>query len=557
MQQTTVFNKWLYFFLLLAVCINLSGLCIPLMNPDATLYATIAKTMVLRNDYVNIIVNGTDWLDKPHFPFWIAALFFEIFGINTWAYKLSGIVFTLMAAVYTYKFAKALYNKDIALWSVLILLTAQHIILSDNDVRAEPYLTGLIIASVYHFYKAERGNDYWHLLAASLFAGCAVMTKGIFVLITIGGAIVGHLLITGQWKRLLHWRWLIAAVLTIIFTLPEIYCLYEQFDAHPEKIVFGQQGVSGIKFFLWDSQFGRFFNTGPIKGTGDPFFFVHTTLWAFLPWSLLLFAAIFQYIKSGVRNPRAYEWYCMCGGLITFLLFSASKFQLPHYLNIVFPFFAIITAQYFCSIVQQKTRKLISITQAVIIAILFSLVFALHYFYRPENINLSIWMAVGVLVVLLLVLPAKASAAWHQRIGFACILTAALVNVYLNGAFYSSLMKYQGGSEAAMWINKHNPQKLPVLQTGDKVNFAMEFYLDQPMINLADDSTVVLPHGMFMLYAPAEAVNNIASGRRVKPLKVFDNYPVTRLKPSFLNKKTRNQQLAKMALVLVDAASKN
>lgn len=557
MQQTTVFNKWLYFFLLLAVCINLSGLCVSLMNPDATLYATIAKTMVLHNDYVNIIVNGIDWLDKPHFPFWVAALFFKIFGINTWAYKLSGIVFMLMAAVYTYKFAKALYNKEIALWSVLILLTAQHIILSDNDVRAEPYLTGLIIASVYHFYRTERSSNYWHLLAASLFAGCAVMTKGVFVLITIGGAIVGHLLITGNWKRLLHWKWLIAAMLILIFTLPEIYCLYEQFDAHPEKIVFGQQGVSGIKFFLWDSQFGRFFNTGPIKGSGDPFFFVHTTLWAFLPWSLLLFAAIFQYIKRGVRNPSAYEWYCLCGGLITFILFSASKFQLPHYLNIVFPFFAITTAQYFYSVSQQKTRRLISIIQAVIIALLIILMLALHYFYRPENTSIWVWIVIVLVAVLLFILPAKAAQAWHQRAGFACLIAAVLINVYLNGAFYPSLMKYQGGSEAAMWINRHNPQKLPVLQTGDRVNFAMEFYLDLPMINLAADSTIVLPNSRFLLYAPAEAVNNIAAGRQVKPLKVFDNYPITRLKPSFLNRKSRNEQLAKMVLVLVGAAPKN
>ncbi|RYD91451.1 MAG: glycosyl transferase, partial [Sphingobacteriales bacterium] len=165
MQQTSVLNKWLYLFVGFAVLINLSGLCVPLMNPDATLYATIAKTMVLRGDYVNIIVRGTDWLDKPHFPFWVAAVFFKIFGITDWAYKLSGIVFMLMGAAYTWLFAKSLYNKQVAIWSVLILLTAQHIILSNNDVRAEPYLTGLIIAAVYHFYKADIRNNFWQLLA--------------------------------------------------------------------------------------------------------------------------------------------------------------------------------------------------------------------------------------------------------------------------------------------------------------------------------------------------------------------------------------------------------
>ena len=140
--------RWLYLFIFFAVPVNFSGLFVTIIGPDGTLYATIAKTMALHRDYVNIYVSGADWLDKPHFPFWVTALFFNLFGIHTWSYKLPGILFMMMGAVYTYKFAHRLYNKEIALWSVLILLTAEHIIISNNDVRAEPYLTGLIIASV-------------------------------------------------------------------------------------------------------------------------------------------------------------------------------------------------------------------------------------------------------------------------------------------------------------------------------------------------------------------------------------------------------------------------
>ena len=57
-------------------------------------------------------------------------------------------------------------------------------------------------------------------------------------------------------------------VLLILFINPELICLYIQFDLHPEKILFGHTHVSGIRFFFWDSQFGRFLNTGPIKGAG-------------------------------------------------------------------------------------------------------------------------------------------------------------------------------------------------------------------------------------------------------------------------------------------------
>ena len=139
MNNTSVISyRWLYLFILLAVLVNFSGLFVTIIGPDGTLYATIAKTMVLKHDYINLYAGGSDWLDKPHFPFWVTALSFNIFGITTWAYKLPGILFMMMGAIYTYFFAKRLYNKEIALWSVLILLTAEHIVLSNSDVRAEP-----------------------------------------------------------------------------------------------------------------------------------------------------------------------------------------------------------------------------------------------------------------------------------------------------------------------------------------------------------------------------------------------------------------------------------
>src|ERR1700744_4584959 len=113
-EQTITTNfKWLYIFIAMAVVVNFSGLSVLIIGPDGTLYATIAKTMVLRHDYVNLYDQAAVGWDKPHFPFWITALSFNLFGITTWAYKLPGILFMMMGAWYTYLFAKSLYNKEI------------------------------------------------------------------------------------------------------------------------------------------------------------------------------------------------------------------------------------------------------------------------------------------------------------------------------------------------------------------------------------------------------------------------------------------------------------
>jgi 4-amino-4-deoxy-L-arabinose transferase-like glycosyltransferase len=143
-----------------------------------------------------------------------------------------------------------------------------------------------------------------------------------------------------------------------------------------------RHNVSGIKFFFWDSQFGRFFNTGPIKGHGDPSFFVHTTLVGlFTLVAYAMFAAIWHFIKTGIKDVQKREWLCISGALLTFLLFSASKFQLPHYLNIVFPFFAIITAQYLVGLQTERTIKTIRAVQIGLVVLLLIVIVALALYF--------------------------------------------------------------------------------------------------------------------------------------------------------------------------------
>ncbi|HTD97747.1 MAG TPA: hypothetical protein VK668_00595, partial [Mucilaginibacter sp.] len=283
----------------------------------------------------------------------------------------------------------------------------------------------------------------------------------------------------------------------------------------------------------------------------DPFFFVHTTLWAFLPWSLLLFAAIFQFIKKGSKNVQGHEWLCLCGSLLTFLVFSASKFQLPHYLNIVFPFFAIITAQYLYNLSTEKSIRVVRVTQIVVISLIFTLIIALEYFFRPTVFN---WLTGAIILILLVALgflPKAIATKPYYRVGFGTLLVSFILNVYMNLAFYPSLLYYQAGTEAALWVNQNNKDKLPVVQSGD-VPFAMEFYLDQPLININVDGSGNLPPKPFLLSAQSDIISSLAAkGWKMQTLKTFDKYWVSRLKLAFLNKTTRGKAITQNQLVIV------
>lgn len=530
---------WTQGILLMAVFLNFTGLLVPIIGPDGTLYANIAKTMAHSNNFIELLSAGTDWLDKPHFPFWVTALSFKLFGIHTWSYKLPAVLFLLIGARYTFLFARQFYKKETALWAAIILLTAEHIVISNNDVRAEPYLTGVIIGSVYHFYKAIGSPWLKHLLIGAAFAGAAIMTKGIFSLLPIGGAIVGGLVFSKHTKQLFHIKWLLGFLFVFIFILPELFCLWYQFDRHPEKLVFSRHNVSGLEFFFWDSQFGRFTNTGPIRGRGDLSFFFHTILWAFLPWSFLLYAAVWRKLKFVFRKEgtlKTEEWYTLSGAVPTFLLFSLSRFQLPHYTNILFPFFAIITADYLFSTSSLKTTKSIARIQTGIIVLLWLAGTVLQVYFQPAFwFWWALFSSIGVVVVSRSLLGYSKERI--MKICRATSLTSILLNIFLNLFFYPSLLKYQAGSELAFYLNK-NFEGQSVAAFLDRKTSDLEFYLHGKLIHLGSEAiTGDSLQGSHLLFLPKEDVQKLT--RPFAHIASFQDFPVSRLSWSFFNLATR------------------
>lgn len=393
--------KWL---ILITLLINAAAMLSPVINGgDSITYATLSQHIALNNDWANLVLDGKDWLDKPHMPFWITALFFKIGGISAFTYILPGFLFHLIGGYYTYRIARLFYGRDTAWLSVLVYVSVYHLMDSSIEVKAETYLTGFIMGACYYWLRYDAQSKIKYLLLGALFSACAVMTKGVFTLITIISGLVCMWLYRKQWSKLWSGKWLLALVLSLLFTAPELIALYLQFDAHPEKLVFGQTQVSGIRFFLWDSQFGRFFNTGPIKNTnGHALYFVLVFLWAFLPWVAVFVAAMY----SGVRKffarsvDERSSFVFLCGAFfITFLLFSATSFQLDHYTVILFPFAAILCGKYLHDWWGQKrSGRTIFIVQLALAILLAGLAVGLSA-YVADAVVLAVVLAMLVAVL--------------------------------------------------------------------------------------------------------------------------------------------------------------
>ncbi|WP_395669572.1 ArnT family glycosyltransferase [Rhodoferax sp.] len=402
------FRRHLHWAIALTLLVNAASLFTPIINEgDSVLYAALSQHIALTGNWTDLVLDQTDWLDKPHFPFWVTALFFKLGGVSTFNYILPGFLFHLLACYYTYRLARMLYGRDVALLALLVVVSVYHLMYTSSAIKAEAFLTGSITAACYYWLRFDAHAKAKYLLLAALFSGISVMTKGVFTLITIASGLACVWVLRGQWRNFWNPKWLLALAISLVCTAPEVVALYLQFDAHPDKVVFGSTGVSGIRFFLWDSQFGRFFNSGPIKNQeGTPLYFVHVFLWAFLPWVAAFVAAVVAGLRSfaGQSPTERSHFVFLCGSFfVTFVLFSATAFQLDYYTVILFPFAAILCARYLAQWLQQGEGAGFFVAQAGVTIAILALVLGLAaYVANPQLLGMLALLGAAVLVYALL-----------------------------------------------------------------------------------------------------------------------------------------------------------
>lgn len=480
MNRKLTLNDLIIILIGIVLVMNFFGTLFPILREDdAVLYANIAKHMVQSHNWIDLqSLDNHPWLDKPHFLFWMVALSFSIFGIHSFAYILPGFIFYVLGGVYTYKLTHKLYpNKQVALLASLIYFSNFHSMLCAVDVRAEAYLMGEIMAACYYWYGYDQdlNKNSKNLWLGAIFTACALMTKGLFVLITIFSGLFAMWIYQRRWfKTLFSPKWLLAFLLSLIFTLPEIFSLYNQFDLHPELTVFDHKGVSGVKWFFWDSQFGRFFNDGPIKvvpkNFSHYFYFIHTFLWSFLPWTMIFLVYLFDLIKGKHKlkdtdNQKEHIYatrnqvFLLSSFFTTFVVFSISVFQLDYYICILLPFAAILCANWLVE-VKNNQREILWLWgfQVWLSIVLTLLVISLSIFIFGHK-----WTFVVILVGIIIVITYLAFAHVDGVIKSIVhpVLAIGITFMFLMIIYGRVYAKYDLGYQVAQSLNS-NPN-IPVV----------------------------------------------------------------------------------------------
>jgi 4-amino-4-deoxy-L-arabinose transferase-like glycosyltransferase len=562
-------NKLIRIFILVSIIVLAFGLYSPnLPSNDAYFYAIITKNIVIDNSWINLTFNHTDWLDKPHLQFWIGAVFYKIFGVKVFSYILSGFIFFLIGGIYNFKLAKEIFkSKEVGLIATLIYFTSLHLLISSIDIRQEVYLLALITASCYYWYKYYNYNgiNWDKLIKGSIFTALSIMIKGIFVISTIFGGVLFLILYKREAKSIFTKKWLYAILLSLLFISPEIITLIIQFDMHPEKLIYGKHGVSGVKWFFWDSQFGRFFDFGPINMQQKSpyqhyFYYIHTYLWAFLPWSIVFIIALWDTIKSFKLSNDVLQIHLLKQNYVfllgcflpTFILFSLTKFQLDHYINILIPFSAIFCADW---LYNKATRKFshyvfyIQISISFILVLLVILISSILFNGVDFIILLSICASVIIIFAILHYNHSLTKAIIYPILAIYCVFFLILMT---NSKLY---IQYDLGYQISKYIEEKNLTNLHIVDYNID-NLSTEFLVNFDYQRIDRIESLSKIHSSYYLIAKKSEISNIIENDSDKcsyeNLKEFDYIRQENFIKTLFNLKYKEQNLQKIVLLKCD-----
>jgi 4-amino-4-deoxy-L-arabinose transferase-like glycosyltransferase len=509
------------------------------MNIDAAQYAGISLEMATSNSYLEVKAFGNDYLDKPPLLFWLSSLSIKLLSGTNFAYKLPSFLFLLASLFAVYKYAILYYSEKIAKNAALILATTQAYFLITNDVRTDSLLTSCTIISIWLFSEYFEKRKFKNFLWGSVFIGLGMLAKGPIAAIAILLPIGINLIYQQKWRDVFNFRWFLTLLIVGIVLFPMSYGLYTQFDAHPEK------GKSGLYFYYWLQSFGRI--TGEnVWNNGLPWhFFLGSSVWDLFPWAVPLYIALILKI-SAVFNSKTKvpEITTLVGFISIFGMLSLSKYKLPHYIFVTFPFAAILLSNYLSNL-ELKTWKRWKIMY-YIFGLLIVVVFIIYQFLFFTTFN--IWVLISIIIQLIILFYFRKTRI--QSISELLILVVTL-NFFLSFVFYPKLLSYQADSCAAKWASTTIKNEEVFLY--DKNSHVFNFYSKNSFTKVVNATQVKNMKKPFWLYIRAEDFAQLKdSNIKIIEKKTFSNYPITRLKLDFLLENKRASVIKNRYLIKIE-----
>lgn len=521
----------------LAVTGYFAGLFIDVTR-DAGKYATVAREIFQNGNFINLTVHGMPYDQKPPMLFWLGAIGFFVGGISNFWFKLPVLLVVFAGIYWAYRLGYCMYNKRVGFLTATFLLFSVIYSLYSMDIHTDTLLQAFVTLALWQLYSFIKTGKNRHWILGFTGVGLAMLSKGPVGAAIPAFAVAGHLLLTKNYRSFADYRWYLGVILSFVIVSPALFGLMNQF------------GLEGLKFFFWDNNIGRI--TGSyVKAVNDPFFYVHTLAYLFLPWSLLFFIAAYHDIKSLIKYKfRAQEYFTFTGIWIYFIILNSASSQLPNYVFSIVPLIAVLTAKWIDHSIEQNQKLLhqIMFGQGIIVALLWISVFLVVLYFFP-NPDIYIWFILfaGLASTVLVFRKNNNS---EIRLLLPSVIVTACITLIFNLHVFPFMFSYQAPPKAAKYFTE-NARNGDMLYNYKYPQYELFFYSDPQAKQIYSDEEMKNVAGKpgIWIFTDEEGFEEIKKTDSLSGQVIEYRHLYLNRGGRFLNPKTREQVLRPMYLI--------
>jgi len=429
---------------LILVVAYLAGAVMPPLDGASAGYADIALGIHDEGKWMQFMIQGQDFHGGPPLLFWLAALSFEIFGVNAVAYKLPSLLFSALAIYSTVRLGSLLYNETVARLAGVILASAFAFLFANSNADMDALLIGSVVFATCQLFifvtDENKLSARAHLVVAGAGLALGLAAKGLIGVVLPLFAVFLYLIYRLEWRRIFDPFWLALPLLVLLFASPLLYAYHAQF---------GMDGL--MKFILWLQGAERQALENPSgSGAKDLFFYYYTWLWAFLPWSVI---ALWSLVSGALRLTNDRYWPRAQGEAVTlgviasaFILLSLARFNLLHYVSVLLPFFALLLAGWLPARLRHPAcrHRLWQVQYVVFALVLCAALVSNGWMFPLQDIVVGV-AAVAVLALGIWGIP-RWSGAGASKLVVVSVSVSAVFWLLANLNLYPNLLEYQAGT---------------------------------------------------------------------------------------------------------------
>lgn len=338
-----------------------------LMDVDETRYIDMARHMIKSHDYLTLYMNGNYFFEKPPLFFWIENIGFLLFGkVSSGLARLPIAIEALLACCAVYYACQKAVSKKFGLVAAIIAGSCLEFLILSKVAILDMLLTSCITISTFaglttFFVSKENKKYFWWIFY--IFSALGVMAKGIPAFIVPFGTMFFAGLYTKKLKEYFRPIYMLPGILVfLLIVIPWHYVMLAKY-----KHLFFDE-------YIILHHVKRFLGSAVLDKNRPFYYYFAVVIWGFFPWIFSFIPALVNKIKGFKFTPyesltqdQQFVALNAIGLVFTFLFFTSSSSKLVTYILPVYPFMAVLLADYWLKKGFSKGLKYSSIILSSII----------------------------------------------------------------------------------------------------------------------------------------------------------------------------------------------